>query len=342
MANVVISALKTFALPRSANTFITRYTFRIIRRLFNVRMRAATSYEARDRIMAMYAPIALFTLPLVWIAGVVMGYTFMFYAIGLSVYDAFKTSGSSMLTLGFALADTTPALILEFSEAALGMLLVALLVSYLPTMYAAFSKRESAISLLEVRAGSPPSPATMLIRLHQIRGLDEFTTLAVQWELWFAELEESHTSLAALVFFRSPKGQNSWITAAGTMLDAGALVQAIIDHPPDPRVSLMIRAGFIALRSIADFFGIPHDSNPRPDDPISISREEFNQVFEELRDAGLPVKTDQDQAWRDYAGWRVNYDRVLLVLAELTVAPYAMWISDRGISLPLLARKNGN
>ncbi len=332
VANVVLSALKTFALPRSANVTLTRWTFHIIRRLFDLRTKKARSYEERDRIMALYAPISLFVLPIVWIAGVIVGYTVIYFALGLDAYSAFRTSGSSMLTLGFFVSEGTGMLVLEFSQAALGMLLVALLMAYLPTMYGAFSRRESAVSLLEVRAGSPPSPAEMLIRLHQIQGLERLHTMAEQWEIWFVELEESHTSLSALVFFRSPKPNNSWITAAGTMLDAGALMASTVDRPDDPQVQLMIRAGYIALRSIADFFSIAYDPNPKPDDPISIAREEFDQVYDQLIEAGVPVKSDRDQAWRDYAGWRVNYDRVLLVLAELTLAPYAMWISDRGLS----------
>jgi len=331
VANVVLSALKTFALPRSANVRLTRWTFRGIRWIFNLRTKKARSYEERDKIMALYAPISLFVLPIVWIAGVISGYTLIYSGLGLDVYSAFRTSGSSMLTLGFFVSEGTGMLVLEFSQAALGMLLVALLMAYLPTMYSAFSRRESAVSLLEVRAGSPPSPAEMLIRLHQIQGLERLHAMAEQWEIWFVELEESHTSLSALVFFRSPKPNNSWITAAGTMLDAGALMVSTVDRPDDPQVHLMIRAGYIALRSIADFFEIPYDPNPKPDDVISIAREEFDQVYDQLIEAGVPVKPDRDQAWRDYAGWRVNYDRVLLVLAELTFAPYAMWISDRGL-----------
>lgn len=329
--NVVLSALKTFALPRSANTRLTRATFHIMRQVFELRMKRARSYEARDQVMALYAPVTLFMLPLVWLSGAITGYTCMYIGLGETVYSAFKESGSSMLTLGFSMIDNTPALILHFSQAALGMLLVALLMAYLPTMYSAFSKRESVVSMLEVRAGSPPSPADMLIRLNQIRGMDGFVELAQTWEIWFTELEESHTSLAALVFFRSPKSNNSWITAAGTMLDAASIMQSTVDRPNDPRISLMIRAGFIALRSIAGSFNIDYDPDPLPTAPISIAREEFDQVYDQLMENKVPVRADRDQCWRDYSGWRVNYDRVLLALAELTVAPYAMWISDRGV-----------
>src|SRR5205085_8392901 len=124
------------------------------------------------------------------------------------------------------------------SEATIGLILVALLIAYLPTMYAAFSRREAAVSMLEVRAGSPPSAVEMILRFHRLNRLVYFNTLWTSWEVWFVELEESHTSLAALAFFRSPHPDRSWITAAGTVLDAAALVISTVDIPPDPQANL--------------------------------------------------------------------------------------------------------
>ncbi|HMA36001.1 MAG TPA: hypothetical protein VKY74_16175, partial [Chloroflexia bacterium] len=82
---------------------------------------------------------------------------------------------------------------------------------------------------------------------------------------------------------------------------------------------------------IADFFRIPYDHDPHPGDPISVTRQEFDTACDELARQGVPLKSDRDQAWRDWAGWRVNYDTVLLALATLTMAPYAPWSSDRGL-----------
>jgi hypothetical protein len=112
---------------------------------------------------------------------------------------------------------------------------------------------------------------------------------------------------------------------------------AVVDVKPDPQAQLTIRAGYLALRAIADFFTISHNANPKPDDPISISRQEFDDAYDQLAAAGVPLRSDRDQAWRDYAGWRVNYDTVLISLAALTMAPYAPWSSDRG----MIGRRNG-
>ena len=93
-----------------------------------------------------------------------------------------------------------------------------------------------------------------------------------------------------LTFFRSPNPHRSWVTAAGAVLDAAALAQSTLAVPWSPQAGLCIRAGYLALREIADYFDIPYDSEPAPDDPISIAREEFDEAYERLGAAGVPVR----------------------------------------------------
>lgn len=210
------------------------------------------------------------------------------------------------------------------------MFIVTLLITYLPSMYSAFSRRETLVALLEVRAGAPPSAVEFITRLHQIGWIDKLEDTWLEWERWFAEIEESHTSYPALSFFRSPQPQRSWVTAAGTVLDSASLMLAVVDDAgPIGPPGVCIRAGYIALRRIADVFDVEYPSDPRPDDAISITRHEFDEACGQLAEAGVPLKADRDQGWIDYAGWRVNYDVVLLTLAEITMAPYAPWTSDR-------------
>jgi hypothetical protein len=326
----IFSAVRTFVLPRAAPDAITRTVFTTSRRFFNLRMRWVKSYEQRDAIMAIYAPLTLVLFPPVWLTLITVGYMGIYWGLGVRPWgEAFLLSGSSVLTLGFATADTLLLRILAFSEATVGLILVAILISYLPTMYAAFSRRETLVTLLDVRAGNPPSPLMLLIRTHRIMGLHTLDDYWHKWETWFAEVEESHTSLPALVFYRSPQPEYSWVIAAGTILDAAALTASTIDAPHNPEAQLCIRAGYLCLRRIADFFNIQHNPNPNPNDPISISRAEFDDAYEQMHAAGLPLKADREQAWRDFHGWRVNYDTVLLALSSITMAPPAMWSSDR-------------
>ncbi len=326
------SAIHTFVLPRGASDLLSRIVFLTIRFLFDLRAKKAQSYEARDRIMASYAPLSLLSLLPFWLILILIGYMGMFWAVGIQPWTAaFLASGSALLTLGFVPATDVTTAMLEFSEATLGLILIALLIAYLPSIYAAFSRREAAVALLEVRAGSPPSAIEMILRYHRIHGLQRLTEQWVAWENWFVDIDESHTSLAALVFFRSPQPDRSWITAAGAVLDAAALIDSTVDVPREPEPQLCLRAGYLALRRIADFFDIPYNPNPQPGDPISISRDEFDAAYDHLASQGVALKPDRDQAWRDFTGWRVNYDAVLLVLASLTMAPYAPWSSDRSL-----------
>ncbi len=326
------SVVNTFVLPRSANDKVSRAVFLSTRRLFRLFTNRATSYADRDRIMAYYAPVSLLLLLPTWLAMILIGYMGFYVALGVEDWnEAFRLSGSSLLTLGFAQQPGVATTIVIFSEATIGLIMVALLIAYLPTMYSAFSRREATVTMLEVRAGAPPSAVEMLLRYSRIHGLHQLGDVWQMWEVWFAEVEETHTSLAALAFFRSPQPEHSWITAAGAILDAAALTNAVVDLPHDAQADLCIRAGYLALRHISDFFFIPYNRNPQPTDPISISRQEFDAACAQLEQGEVPLKADREQAWQAFVGWRVNYDTVLLALAALTMAPYAPWSSDRSL-----------
>lgn len=160
--------------------------------------------------------------------------------------------------------------------------------------------------------------------------------------MWFADIEESHTSQGSLPFFRSPQPNRHWLTASGAVMDAAALHLSAVESAPVPNAALCIRAGSLALRRIADFFGVPHDPDPAPTDPISITREEFDAACQEMAAAGVVLRADLDQAWRDYSGWRVNYDTVLVTLAGFFMAPYAPWSSDRSIRFRVRSRSLTN
>lgn len=343
IVTTVLSAVRTVVLPRGVPVKLSRAVFLFVRFCFDLWGRRAKTYEDRDRAMALYAPLALLSLPLVWLSLTLGGYTLLFWAIGERPWSlAFTTSGSSLFTLGFVRPEGWGPIILSFTEAFLGIaVLTLLLVTYLPSMYAAFSRREQSVALLEVRAGSPPSGVELLSRMARIDGLHRLTPMFVAWETWFVDLEESHTSLPALSFFRSPQPEHSWVTAAGAVLDAAALyvstveLDRLVPHHEEeirvPEAETCIRAGYLTLRRLATFFQLPVDQDPRPDDPIAVSREEYDEACATLAEAGVPLLRDRDQSWRDFAGWRVNYDGALLALASLTMAPYAPWSSDRSV-----------
>jgi hypothetical protein len=329
----VLSAIMTLVVPRAIPVTITRWVFSAMRALFRLRGGLARSFEARDRDLALYGPISLFTLAATWLVLTGIGYMLMFWALGeRPLRRAFVLSGSSIYTLGFQVPPNLPTTVLAFTEAGVGLVLLAMLISYLPSMYQSFQRREAAVAALDVRADTPPTATAMLIRVSIIGGWDRLEELWRDWEAWFVDLTETHTSLPALVFFRSPHWEHSWVTASGAVLDGASLLVSTVDRPRSPDAELCIRAGYVALRRIADFFDVRHNPDPHwPEESISIDRREFDQVCRQLAEAGVPLKADLEQAWRDFAGWRVNYDRVLLSLAALTMAPYAPWSSDRSM-----------
>lgn len=197
----LISAIKTFILPRGINVWLTAVTFRTILFFFRIRLKNA-SYEDRDRTMALFAPLTLFFLPMVFLVMVLIGYMFIYWAVGTQpLGEVFKLSGSSLLTLGYASVETPIFKTLEFSEAMIGLVLVALLIAYLPTMYAAFSKRESNVALLDGWASSPPSAVEFIARIHRNGEIENLREFWMDWQRWFADLEESHTSLSPSPFF---------------------------------------------------------------------------------------------------------------------------------------------
>jgi hypothetical protein len=335
---VVDSAVRTFVLPRGASSFVTRVVYRTLGRVFYAVCRPLNTYEARDRVMALYAPTALVVLVVVWVLLVLVGFAFVFRAVVFDDWaDAFEMSGSSLFTLGFVRPPRGSGewgYVIAFAEAGAGLFLLALLISYLPTIYGAFSRREIAVARLASRAGTPPDAVELLIRYHAIGWLDDLPHLWAEWESWFSELSETHTTFSILAYFRSPNPHRSWVTSAGAILDSAAFAQSTLMVPWSPQAGICIRAGYLALREIAGIYRIPYDPDPAPDDPISIAKAEFMDAYERLGGAGVPVRPDRERAWRDFAGWRVNYDGVLLALAALTTAPYAPWSSDRSLSVP--------
>jgi hypothetical protein len=328
----LLSALATFVIPRGVAARLTRVVFLVVRKLFDARVKVARTYELGESVMAWYAPVALFLVVASWLVLSIGGFTLIFRGLGVPTWAlAIETSGSSLTTLGFVPVTGLARQLAAFVDAGIGLLLLALLITYLPTIYASFQRREAIVSRAAMQAGTPPSGVSLLERFHLISGFDALEDQVWQpWTAGFVDIEESHTTIAALPFFRSPRPDRHWITSAGAVMDAAALRASITTLPRQPSAELCIRSGFLALRHIADFFGIAYDPEPTRGDPISIDRAEWDEVYARLAAIGVPVRDDVEEAWTDFMGWRVNYDAVLLALAGLVMAPYAPWISDRG------------
>jgi hypothetical protein len=330
---VLLSAIRTVVVPRGERPVLTSVVFLTVRRVMDPWLRRC-SPARRERLLRRYAPLSLVALAGSWGLLVIIGFTPVHWAVGeLSWIDALQVSGSSLTTLGFLSAEPTPARLVEVVEAFIGLGLVGLLISFLPAIYAAYSQREQLVAQMASRAGEPPRVEAFLARMQRIRGLIKLDETWESWERWFAQVEETHTSYPSLVYFRSGDDR-SWLTAAGCLLDSASVYLAAVDVPRSSAAALCLRSGFLCLREVADQFLIPYDPDPAPDDPISVTRAEFDACWDELAAVGLPMVADRDQAWRDFAGWRVNYDMALLGLCALVEPPTAPWSSDRVSPVP--------
>lgn len=216
---------------------------------------------------------------------------------------------------------------LSYLEAGVGLTLLALLISFIPTLYAAFQRREFSVSRLSVRAGIPATPWGVLEIAKSVESYERLDELWREWEQWFIEVGETHTTLTILNYYRSPNPQQTWIGSAATVLDAAALFNAAVDFTPSPTAGLCIRSGWLTLRRMADYFQVPYPVDFTTPIAISITREEFGLVLARLERSGVPLVADRNAAWDDFTGWRMNYDAMIEAFYSLFTCPRTDWHS---------------
>ena len=320
------AAIRSFVLPRNEVVRLNVRVFVTVRVLFDLAAKMANSYERRDRIMAHYAPVALVALPVVWEALVGLGYTGLYWALGEGSWSrCYELSSSSLMTLGTTDTRDVGIAALTYSEATLGLLLLTLLLSYLPTIYQAFSRRESTVALLELRAGTPPTASCLLGWLNHDGSVRNDDQQWAAWEQWFVEIEESHTSLPILTFFRSPQPGRSWVTSSGLILDAAVLLFAAVDGPRPRQIEITFKAGCLALNRVYRFFDDKAGAEPAsilPDEnQEEPGRAEFDVACRDMAERGLALTEDRDAAWARYRELRSRYVSALEFLSRLTMAP---------------------
>jgi hypothetical protein len=245
---------------------------------------------------------------------------------GGTVANALEESGSSMLTLGFDTPHGLSRQLLAFAAAGVGLTLLALVITYIPTLYGAFSRREALITKLVVRAGVPPTGPALLSRSWQLGRFEQLEEVWEPWEDWFIDLGESHTSFPQLTFFRSPHPWNHWVLATEAVLDGAALLITVCDVARQSRSELCLDAGIHALITIADFLGIAHHP-PEPGAEIALAESKFDTARRELQDQGVPVRDDREASWSHFRSVRARYEPLLAVIGRVTDAPRSDWSS---------------
>jgi len=323
------TVIKSLIVPRPAGHYIA-LPIRGARAVFRQLAMLARSYDGIDRVLALSEPVALVVQLATWITIALLGFSMVNWGLwGGSFGTAFAEAGSSIFTLGFAISPHTGGHAIDFAAAGTGLVLVALQIAYLPSIYGAYNRRETLVTLLESRAGAPAWGPELLIRHQLIASVDNLPTLFGEWERWAADVAESHTSYPSLLYLRSPRSKNSWIVSLIAIMDAAAIYLALDPDTAPLEARMCLRMGFTSLRDIAVVRSIPFDPDPSPDDPITLPEEEFVNACERLSAIGFPMSRQPDEAWAHFRGWRVNYEAVAYAVAWTINAPPARWTGPR-------------
>jgi ion channel len=280
---VLWDAFESIILPRRVTRRfrLTRLFFRTTWNLWKFFICLIPARKTREALLGFYGPLSLLVLVGVWAAGLVLGFGLMQYGAGSAVVvtnggASFLTdiylSGTTFFTLG--LGDVIPrsnlARFLVVLEAGFGFGFLAAVIGYLPFIYGSFSKREVNISLLDSRAGTPPTAGELLRRHSYSHGYEALRVLLKDWELWCAELMESHLSYPVLAYFRSQHDNQSWIASLTAILDTCALTIVGIEDACEKQAELTFAIARHAVVDLSQVFGtapkpLPHDRLPAQD-----------------------------------------------------------------------------
>jgi hypothetical protein len=338
------SVIGTLIVPRPVGSWLTRMVDRLVVAAYMAAIRPVSDWVRRDRILATQAAAILVAQLAAWLAIFLAGYTLVLWpSQGRSITRALTDAGSSIFTLGFAEPPGTAPAVVVFLAAATGMVVVALQIGYLPTLYAAFNRRETDVALLNSRAGVPSFGPEFLARQYYALGsgvstLDTLPELYQQWERWAADVAESHTTYLPLVRFRSPLPYSSWVISLLAMLDSAALILTLAPgEAPTVAARLFLRSGFTCLTRVARAMGMDIPFEADPDGGITLTYEEFVDGIARMHQVEFPMTRDAADAWPDFVGWRVNYESAAYSIAAAIDAVPAPWSGPRRHAMTAVA-----
>jgi Ion channel len=334
---VLLDAFQTIILPRRASGRfrLTRIFYVLTWRPWAFFTKWLNDPRKRESSFSYYGPMSLIFLLVVWAGSMVVGFALIFYALGSPFHDptqgpSFRSdlyvSGTTLFTLG--LGDVTPrsawARELVILESGTGLGFLAVVMGYFPVLYGAFSRREVSISLLDARAGSPPTAAELLRRHSYDGGEQALSLLLVEWERWSAELLESHISYPLLCYFRSQHNNQSWISALTALLDTSALLIAGVQGREARQAQLTFAMARHAMVDLAQIFSLPPVNNA----PDRLPAERYEQLYKLLCESGVSVCRDGHSIER-LRDMRALYEGYAQALSNYLCMPLPPWIADQ-------------
>ena len=334
---VLLDAFQTIILPRRATGRfrLTRIFYIATWKPWAFVTRRLGNARKRETVFSFYGPLSLILLLVVWAGVMLLGFGLLYFGLGSPFVDAahqagFRSdlyvSGTTIFTLG--LGDVTPqnpwARSLVILEAGTGLGFLAVVMGYFPVLYSAFSRREVSISLLDARAGSPPTAAELL-RRHTYRGAElALSVLLTEWERWSAELLESHISYPQLCYFRSQHSNQSWLAARTAILDTSALMVAGIQGYEARQAQLTFAMARHAMVDLSQILS----QRPLTEVPDRLPAERYEKLYELLSESGVKVCRD-GQSIERLREMRVLYEGYAEALSRFLHMSLPPWMADR-------------
>ncbi|HEY1830545.1 MAG TPA: hypothetical protein VGG38_09895 [Acidimicrobiales bacterium] len=324
------SVFTALVVPRVTSSTAMRGVARFLGLLVRKISPHLPNYEVRDRVLSFVGPAAMVMLFVVWLGLLLVGYgLILWFASSTSFGTSMAIAGSSIFTLGIVSNPAPQDRLLEILASGTGLLVVALEIAYLPALYNAFATRETEVTLLATRSGTPAWGPEILARHHYLQTMDELPELYGNWERWAATVSESQSNYPALMWFRSPVSSRSWLVALVAMMDSAALYHSVSPQTTPHQARLFLSMGNNCLRAMARALDITYNADPLPEDGIRLTRAEFDEGYARLEGAHFALERDNEEAWRHFHGWRVNYEQIVDSLTRLVVPPPAPWFLDR-------------
>lgn len=330
------SVIGTVVVPRAFGSWLTGFAYWLVDRVFRRLERLIRDTQRRDAVLAARAASVLMMQLVVWLVAFLVGFGLLLLpftsgGMGHTIAEA----GSAMTTIGFVLPENAAVMAIEVVAAFASLGTLALQIGYLPALYGAYNRRETAVALLSARAGVPTWGPELLARTHYGLGTGISTVgtlpeLYAEWERWAADVTESHRTYLPLVYFRSPRPLTSWVTALLGVLDSAALYLALCPTTaPNIPARLCLRSGFLCFTRIAQALGVPVPDEADRTAGITLTYEEFLGAVARMKNVDFPIEREPHEAWPHFVGWRVNYERAAYAVAWTVSAPQALWSGPR-------------
>ena len=315
-----VSAMRVTLLLRRRHDRLASVAARATRRAFDLLVHLVPA-DRRSGLQDYLGPMALLALLITWFAAVLLGYTLMYWAVGEpSLAESLVFSGSSLTTTGFATPTSYAGRLLAITEGAIGLGVVAILITYLPSLQSAVQQRDVMASWVAARAGAPVSgPAFLAWYYARKQGdVDEVWSTGEQW---FRSLGQSQAAQPLLIAYRPLAPARSWVAAAGALLDAAALALTALALPDTGPPEVLLEAGVRALEELAG--SVARSLVPAQIEDVSPAT--YAAALDRLRASGAPVRSEAEATYDAFAALRARYLPSVQRLAAATETLAQVW-----------------